>query len=176
MLTPVTPLARDSWTPSFAPTYDSSHAVGAGLYSTIDAAYERAWHRRKRETGADIGWYGLESYPPESPDEVLAENATLIDELQAWQDFRARSHGPATPSEREQLVGESCTCSLLTPSRATLRFRLSSGWKRQTWGPLFHRPQSRRQNTHPLAVYPRHARPPSPPGCTRKHHEPNPDN
>ena len=75
--------------------------------------YERSWHRRHKPgeiQDAHIGWWGSLETPEEKQertfDGLLGENAQAIDELQAWQSYRAASASKAEPSEREQMVGE----------------------------------------------------------------------
>ena len=112
---------RSTWAPTFGPTYDSSDASGgAGLYSSIDAVYERSWCVHKSndtEQVAQTGWWGsLEPSddenestmePRQNIDHIFAENRDMIEELQEWQSYRAGSLALAEATEREQLVGES---------------------------------------------------------------------
>ncbi|ORX39882.1 hypothetical protein BD324DRAFT_615370 [Kockovaella imperatae] len=108
----VTPIVN-GWTPSFAPTYDSVHTVGLGFTSTIDAAYERAWHRRWAcpEPPANTGWWGSTEEQIESVDQSLEDNSSLIEELQEWQAYRVRAN-LNSPTERELLAADQLLNSL----------------------------------------------------------------
>ena len=129
----VTSLANTLFTPTFAPTFDSTSSTGGvGYYASLQAMHERArhkeWSRRVvRRSGAGNlepekeGWWGtMEAANDEEMqhvvtrgkaegkvvDEVLTENVKMIEELQAWQEVRTRKGDETWIPQREQRVGE----------------------------------------------------------------------
>lgn len=115
------PASTTSWTPSFAPTYDSAYASGgASYYSTLEAMHQKAryreWNKRvNQRTEAKASWQGIYDVPEgassldkgkaKEVDNVLADNAALLAELHGWQEVRIR-RGQAAVTERESQIGE----------------------------------------------------------------------
>ncbi|KAL7423983.1 hypothetical protein Q5752_001568 [Cryptotrichosporon argae] len=140
--------AGPSWSPSFAPTMDSSHSAGAGWDSTVCAMHEKARVRAwRRAVGAwargpeGEGWHGVledasrrigdaddeaeaededdagmsvckDKGKGRSVNDVLAGNAALIAELQAWQDLRLVQGDQEWITQREQLAADQLLASL----------------------------------------------------------------
>lgn len=129
-------VSNDAFTPSFAPTYDSSSAAGMGYDSTLDAMHESARERKylKETTQHNVvteeGWKGILAKKPEKPgeklqgedeaevkiektvDEILTSNAERIEELQEWQELRVRKGDASWVSEREHAVADELFASL----------------------------------------------------------------
>lgn len=126
-----------AWTPSFAPTYDSTSASGLGYQSTLDVLHEGARQRNWVEASASIAevdghapWQGViekkaeegaaeektasEEKDPDTlaPAATLSANAERIEELQGWQELRVRRGDPDWITERESLVAQELLDSL----------------------------------------------------------------
>jgi hypothetical protein len=125
-----------SWTPSFAPTFDSMFAAGGvGYWDTLAAMHERSRHRswaRDSLSSAAVdgkGYFGALKVDGEEAvdaegseggsaarrktesetdqvDEALARNAQMIAELQGWHEARVKKGDVSWTTEREQQVGE----------------------------------------------------------------------
>ncbi|RSH91959.1 hypothetical protein EHS25_009329 [Saitozyma podzolica] len=129
-----------SWTPSFAPTFDSMFAAGGvGYWDTLAAMHERSRHRswaRDSLSSAVVdgkGYFGALKVDAVEVDEVseggsaarrktesetdqvneaLARNAQMIAELQGWHEARVKKGDVAWTTEREQQVAEELLASL----------------------------------------------------------------
>lgn len=124
MLVQSVSLGDSSWTPSFAPTFDSSRATGGGsYYRHVAAMTERSRINTYKRLAIDPssqpdyaeGWDGSlkegesgeGAHLSKTAEEVLKENAELIEELQAWQEDRVRKgKDDVQPGKREQAIGE----------------------------------------------------------------------
>lgn len=116
----VPPTTEFSFTPTFGAYYDTNHYFG-GYNDTMDAMHERArrsaWTRQIRgPIEVEKGYQGLldpteakvnKGKGKETIEDILAENARLVEELQCWQDIRVHRGDPNWTSEREQLAGTS---------------------------------------------------------------------
>jgi hypothetical protein len=116
----IPPTTDFSFTPTFGAYYDTNHYFG-GYYDTMDAMHERArrsaWVRHARSPiHIEKGYQGcLESAEgkkdkgksKETAEDILEDNAKLIDELQYWQEIRVQRGDASWSCEREQLAGKS---------------------------------------------------------------------
>jgi hypothetical protein len=117
VLIPVRTPPTISFTPTFGANYDTNHHLG-GYYDSVDAMHERArtvaW---KRQTPMSIGrgYRGSLSdkgKAKETVDDILDDNARLIEELQAWQEVRVQKGNVEWTCDREQQVAEELLASL----------------------------------------------------------------
>ncbi|RXK39529.1 hypothetical protein M231_03198 [Tremella mesenterica] len=139
IMRPVTvpPTTNANFTPSFAPTFDSTYSSGSGYWGTLEGMHARHRHREWRDRvthgkGAMIegGYHGTMEADGEDDEmggqraessrashhfgngeKVLEENARLLAELQAWQEIRIR-RGHRKPTQREEVVAEEVLSSL----------------------------------------------------------------
>lgn len=115
----VPPTTEFSFTPTFGPYFDTNHFFG-GYNDTITAMHERArrsaWTRSVRAPiQIEKGYQGLldpsdvknKGKGKETMEDILEDNARLIEELQYWQEIRVQKGDLTWTSEREQLAGMS---------------------------------------------------------------------
>jgi hypothetical protein len=115
----VPPTTEFSFTPTFGAYFDTNHFFG-GYNDTMTAMHERArrsaWTRTARTPiQVEKGYQGLleptdaknKGKGKETVEDILEENARLIEELQYWQEIRVQKGDSSWTSEREQLAGMS---------------------------------------------------------------------
>jgi len=115
----VPPTTEFSFTPTFGAYFDTNHFFG-GYNDTMTAMHERArrsaWTRSvTAPIQVEKGYRGLldpsdvknKGKGKETIEDLLEENARLIEELQYWQEIRVQKGDSTWTSEREQLAGMS---------------------------------------------------------------------
>lgn len=117
-----------SFTPTFGAYYDTNHHFG-GYYDSMDAMHGRCrtatWKRQTRlPIPVGQGYRGVlgetnKGKAKETADDILEENARLIEELQAWQEVRLQKGSADWTCEREQQVAEELLASLAKLAEST---------------------------------------------------------